>query len=112
MPINKKNTPYCWIPGSAPDSCALGRMTATFKRPREAIAPLQAALRGSLEGGNLYITRADVHERLALAWQAAGNADSAAVHFRGLVRTWQHADSVLVPRRIAAEAALAQLAGH
>jgi predicted Zn-dependent protease len=50
-------------------------------RPREAVAALQPALRGSIDAANLYITRTEIHELLARAWDAAGNADRARAHY-------------------------------
>jgi DNA-binding SARP family transcriptional activator len=80
-----------------------------LKRPKDAIPTLQAAIRGSFEGGNLYVTRTDLQERLAEAWDAAGGRDSAAVHYRQVVQAWEKADSLLIPRRAAAARALTRL---
>ncbi len=80
-----------------------------LKRPKDAIPPLQSAIRGNFEGGNLYLTRPELHERLAEAWQAAGGRDSAAAHYREVVRAWEKADSLLIPRRAAAARALTRL---
>ena len=80
-----------------------------LKRPKDAIPMLQAAIRGSFEGGNLYVTRTELHERLAEAWEAAGRKDSAAVHYREVVRAWEKADSLLIPRRAGAARALTRL---
>jgi DNA-binding SARP family transcriptional activator/Tfp pilus assembly protein PilF len=78
-------------------------------RPREAVATLQAALRGAVDGGNLYITRTELHERLARAWEAAGRADSAGVHYDLVARHWEHPDPDLIGRRDAARANAARL---
>jgi tetratricopeptide (TPR) repeat protein len=81
-------------------------------RPREAIAVVQPALRGSLEASNLYITRTELHELLARAWEALGGAaarDSAAAHWKEVERAWQRADPPFVPRHRNAEARLAAL---
>jgi DNA-binding SARP family transcriptional activator/TolB-like protein len=80
-----------------------------LKRPKDAIPILQAAIRGSFEGGNLYVTRTDLHERLGEAWEAAGGRDSAAAHYRQVVRAWEKADSLLIPRRAGAARALTRL---
>jgi DNA-binding SARP family transcriptional activator/TolB-like protein len=61
-------------------------------RPREAIEPLQAALRAPLEAGGLYLTRTETEERLAVAFERAGKLDSARVHFGWVARAWSHAD--------------------
>jgi hypothetical protein len=80
-----------------------------LKRPKDAIPLLQSAIRGSFEGGNLYLTRSELHERLAVAWEAAGGRDSVAAHYRQVVRAWEKADSLLIPRRAAAARALTRL---
>ncbi|HEY7029024.1 MAG TPA: hypothetical protein VH438_15525 [Gemmatimonadales bacterium] len=80
-----------------------------LRRPKDAIPPLQAAIRGSFEGGNPYVTRTELHQRLAEAWDAAGERDSAAVHYRQVVQAWEKADSLLTPRRAGAARALTRL---
>jgi predicted Zn-dependent protease len=79
------------------------------RRPREAISILQPALRGALDASNLYVSRTEVHERLAQAWEAAGNADSAAVHYAWVTNAWSAADPPLAPRVSVARARLAAL---
>jgi DNA-binding SARP family transcriptional activator/predicted Zn-dependent protease len=61
-------------------------------RPREAIKPLQAALRAPLEAGGLYLTRTEAEERLAQAFARAGQRDSARVHYAWVSRAWRRAD--------------------
>ena len=78
-------------------------------RPREAVATLQAALRGAVDGSNLYITRTELHERLARAWEAGGGRDSAAAHYALVARHWDRADPVLIARRDEARAHAARL---
>lgn len=70
----------------------LGRMLLAERRPREAVAILQPALRGSLEASNYYVTRTELHEALAQAFTMLGKPDSAAAHDRQVVRAWAHAD--------------------
>jgi DNA-binding SARP family transcriptional activator/tetratricopeptide (TPR) repeat protein/TolB-like protein len=65
-------------------------------RPREAVAVLQPALRGSLESSNLYANRTDIHLLLGRAWQAAGQPDSAAVHFHAVATARAHGDPVIL----------------
>mgnify|MGYP001361146338 CR=1 FL=1 len=77
-------------------------------RPTEAIYPLQAALRGGIEGPQLYLTRTELHERLAEAFAATGQPDSAAAHYRIVVSAWKAADPILQPRLAAARAWLAR----
>ncbi|HSJ33195.1 MAG TPA: BTAD domain-containing putative transcriptional regulator, partial [Longimicrobiales bacterium] len=76
----------------------LARALLRLGRSPEAVATLQAALRSSLEGPSLYVTRTELHAALGDAWLAAGGRDSAAVHHREAVRAWSNADSVLGPR--------------
>ncbi len=78
-----------------------GSLTAAG-RATEAIYPLQAALRGGLEGPQLYQSRTELHERLAQAFDLAGQADSAAVHYDVVARCWKEADQQMLPRRDAA----------
>jgi tetratricopeptide (TPR) repeat protein len=55
-------------------------------RAREAVAVLQPALRGTIDGEGTYTTHVEVHGALAHAWRAAGSADSAAAHAAWVVR--------------------------
>ncbi|MFN8652571.1 MAG: hypothetical protein U0133_11745 [Gemmatimonadales bacterium] len=59
---------------------------------RGAIASLQAALLGPQEAGGLYLTRTELEERLAEAFTAARQLDSARVHYRQVVNAWRNAD--------------------
>ncbi len=77
----------------------LGSVLLRLGRPREAVAALQPALRGELDAANLYITRTELHERLAEAFDRAGERDSAAVHYAAVARAWQRADPAFQVRR-------------
>lgn len=70
----------------------LGTLLLSLNRPAEAVAVLQPALRGALDASNLYITRTELHERLAEAWEAAGQSDSARAHWIQVDRAWLRAD--------------------
>jgi tetratricopeptide (TPR) repeat protein len=70
----------------------LGGLLLQLGRPGDAVAIVQPALRGALDASNLYITRTELHELLAKAWEAAGNADSARAHWRAVERAWRGAD--------------------
>ncbi|CAN5680164.1 hypothetical protein BH23GEM3_BH23GEM3_06940 [soil metagenome] len=61
-------------------------------RPAEAVAILRPALRGGLEASNLYVTHTELHEALGRAFAAAGQPDSAAIHYRWVERAWADAD--------------------
>src|SRR5690606_16846502 len=63
----------------------LGRTLLALGRPGEAVAVLEPALRGPLDASNLYITRTDLQERLGRAHEAAGQPDSAAMHYRAVL---------------------------
>ena len=65
----------------------------SLQRPAEAVAILQPALRGALDASNLYITRTELHELLAQAWDAAGRQDSARAHWAWVDRAWARADA-------------------
>jgi DNA-binding SARP family transcriptional activator len=61
-------------------------------RVQEAIPPLQAALRAPLQASGLYLTRTEVEDRLAQAFDATGQRDSAQVHYAWVAQAWGKAD--------------------
>ena len=83
---------FSWNEGYTRVNYALAQALLRLNRPREAIAALQPAFRGSLEAANLYITRTELHELLAQAFDAAGQRDSATVHWRAVETAWRTAD--------------------
>ena len=91
---------------------ALAELYLRRGRPREAVATLQAALRGSVEASGSYVSRTELHERLAGAWEAAGGTDSAAFHWRHAARAWERADVELRPRVERARARVRLLASR
>ena len=80
----------------------LAKARLTLGQPREAIYPLQAALRGDLQSSNLYLNRTEVHALLARVFAAAGMHDSAAVHQRKVDQAWAHAEPDLPALRLRA----------
>jgi predicted Zn-dependent protease len=86
----------------------LGRSLMALGRPADAVAALQPALRGEVDAANLYVTRTDLHELLAQAFAAAGVRDSAAFHYRAVVKAWDRADPAFHGRRAAARDWLAR----
>jgi len=70
----------------------LGKVLLRLNRASEAVPVVRAALHGGIDGSNLYITRTDLHELLAQAFDKLGNRDSAAVHYRAVVRAWEKSD--------------------
>jgi tetratricopeptide (TPR) repeat protein len=61
-------------------------------RPLEAIAVLRPAIRGGVDGSNSYVSRTELHEALAQAFDMAGLEDSATAHYRAVARAWSRAD--------------------
>jgi DNA-binding SARP family transcriptional activator/tetratricopeptide (TPR) repeat protein len=98
-----------WTEGYTRINYELAKSLLALHRAKEAVLPLQAALRGGIDGSNLYVTRTDLHEALAQSFAAAGQPDSAAVHYAAVVRALERADPPLQPRR---EAAAAWLRSH
>ena len=85
----------------------LGKALLRLNRPAEAIPVVRAALHGDIDGGNLYVTRTELHEILAQAWDRTGNRDSTAFHYRAVANAWKNADPRYQARRDAARAWLA-----
>jgi DNA-binding SARP family transcriptional activator/Tfp pilus assembly protein PilF len=83
---------FSWTEGYTRVNYVLAQTLLQLGRPHEAIAALQPAFRGSLEAANLYITRTELHELLAQAFDAAGQRDSAIVHWRAVESAWRNAD--------------------
>lgn len=86
----------------------LARAQLRLGRPAEAVNTLQSSLRGEIDASNLYITRTDLHELLAEAFDRAGQRDSAAAHHQAVVNAWRRADARYQPRRDRSVAWLAQ----
>jgi serine/threonine protein kinase/predicted Zn-dependent protease len=87
----------------------LARALLHVRRPQQAVAVLQPAARGTIEGSNLYVTSTELHELLAQAWDAAGTRDSALVHYRAVLHAWRSADPVLRDRVASVRARVAAL---
>jgi Flp pilus assembly protein TadD len=85
----------------------LGRALLRLDRPAEAVPVVRAALGGGIDGSNLYVTRTELHELLAQAFERLGQADSARVHYGAVVRNWSRADLAYQPRLELARTALA-----
>jgi tetratricopeptide (TPR) repeat protein len=76
----------------------LGRVLVRMGRPDEAVPVVRAALHGELDGSSLYVSRTELHELLAQAFDAMGARDSAAAHYRAVASAWSHADPVFRAR--------------
>ena len=97
-----------WTFGYTRANFELARSLLVLGRASEAIPPLQAALRGGWDGSNLYVTRTELHELLAQAFDAAGRRDSAAAHYATVERAWRRADPPFAARYRAASDYLAR----
>jgi DNA-binding SARP family transcriptional activator/TolB-like protein len=64
----------------------------------DATAVLNAALRGSLEAANLYVTHSEIRLLLAEAYARAGQRDRATEELGWVERAWANADPVVRPR--------------
>jgi DNA-binding SARP family transcriptional activator/Tfp pilus assembly protein PilF len=84
----------------------LGGVYLRLGRPRDAVAILRPAIRGGTLGSNLYVTRTELQARLAQAFDAAGQADSALYYYREVLRIWERADRQFWPLRDSIEAAV------
>ena len=82
----------------------MARSLMALGRADEAIAILRPALRGGVDGSNTYVTHTELHEALALAFERAGQADSAAAHYRAVEAAWRHADPGFADRYARAKA--------
>jgi DNA-binding SARP family transcriptional activator len=76
----------------------MARSLLELHRPAEAIAVLRPAIRGGVDGSNTYTSRTELHEALALAFEQAGQADSARAHWRAVESAWRRADPELRDR--------------
>ena len=64
-----------------------------------AIGPLRSAVRVITDGSALYITRPELQVRLAEAFDSTGQADSALIYYRRVLKAWERADQQFWPRR-------------
>ncbi|MFN8652109.1 MAG: BTAD domain-containing putative transcriptional regulator [Gemmatimonadales bacterium] len=87
----------------------LGAALLRLKHPAEAVAAVQPVPRGLFDGTALYLTHTEAHELLGRAWEAAGNRDSAAYHYRLVAKVWENADPRFTPRRLDAAGRAMQL---
>jgi len=77
---------------------ALARSLLELARPAEAVAVLQPAIRGGVDGSNTYTSRTELHEALARAFELAGQRDSAVAHWRAVEQAWRGADPEFAER--------------
>ena len=89
---------YSLTNGYTRTNLELSRVLLRDGRPREAVEVLQPALRGSIEGSNLYVIRTELHEALARAWDAVGARDSAIAHYDLVAQRWSAGDPAFKAR--------------
>ena len=82
---------------------ALAQSLLALRRPAEAIAVLRPAIRGGVDGSNTYMSRTELHEAMAQAFEQAGQPDSASVHWRAVESAWRHADPQFAERYLRAK---------
>jgi tetratricopeptide (TPR) repeat protein len=70
----------------------MARSLLALDRAAEAIAILRPAIHGGVDGSNTYVSRTELHEAMALAFEQARQADSARFHWRAVESAWRHAD--------------------
>ena len=92
----------------------LSRALLRLRRPAKAVQSLQPALRGYVDNANLYVSRSELHELLARAWDAqflasptSSARDSASAHYTAVIRAWRDGDP---PFRARADSATARIA--
>jgi tetratricopeptide (TPR) repeat protein len=81
----------------------MGKALIRLGRYAEAVAILEAPLRGSLEAANLYATHSEIRLVLAEAYARAGQRDRATQELAWVQRAWQRADPLLRPQLAAVE---------
>jgi DNA-binding SARP family transcriptional activator/tetratricopeptide (TPR) repeat protein len=87
-----KRSLYSLSDGYTRTNLMLARSLLVLQRPAEAIAVLRPAIHGGVDGSNSYVSRTELHEALAEAFEQAGQRDSAVVHWRAVESAWRRAD--------------------
>ncbi len=102
----------------------LGRALLRRGRPAETIAVVTPALRTGVEATSYYVTRVELHELVAQAWDSLGSGsgvalpapitraaaiDSAAAYYRRVARAWKSGDPAFAARAERAETRLRAL---
>jgi hypothetical protein len=83
---------YSVTDGYTRTNLMMARSLLALNRPAEAIAILRPAIHGGVDGSNTYVSRTELHEAMALAFEQAGQADSARFHWRAVESAWRRAD--------------------
>jgi predicted Zn-dependent protease len=94
---------YSLTDGYTRTNLMMARSLIALHRPAEAIAVLQPAIRGGVDGSNTYVSRTELHEALAEAFEQAGRQDSATAHWRAVESAWRRADPQFQERYLTAK---------
>ena len=89
----------------------IARSLLRLGRAREAATMLSRLIRARFMSITSVSTHTELHELSAQAWDAAGEPDSALVHYRAVAQSWRRADPFLRDRFETARARLAALQG-
>ena len=105
------NSLFSLTDGYTRTNLMLARSLLSLHRPTEAIAMLQSAIRGGVDGSNAYVSRTELHEALALAFEQAGQRDSARTHWQAVLSGWKAADPQFRDRYLLARKAVGGQSG-
>jgi len=95
---------YSMTDGYTRTNLMLARSLLALHRGPEAIAVLRPAIHGGVDGSNTYVSRTELHEAMAEAFEQAGQPDSARVHWRAVESAWRRADPQFRERYLRAKA--------
>ena len=76
----------------------LARTLVALQRPADAVAILRSALHGPLDASNMYVSRTELQEALAHAFDAAGVKDSARSYYARVGQAWRAGDPPFAAR--------------
>ncbi|MGH7647082.1 MAG: hypothetical protein ACREND_03115, partial [Gemmatimonadaceae bacterium] len=76
----------------------LGKTLVAEHRPRDAVPILEAPLHGTVESSDYYLTTTQLHAMIGLAFDRAGQPDSAIAHYEWALTAWRAADPSLRPQ--------------
>jgi hypothetical protein len=94
---------YSLTDGYTRTNLMMGRSLLALQRGSEAISLLRAAIHGGVDGSNSYMSRTELHEALAQAFEQAGQQDSAVAHWRAVESAWRRADPQFKDRYLTAK---------
>lgn len=86
------------IDGYSRINLELGKTLMAENRPRDAIPILEAPLHGTVESSNYYLPYTQLRAMVGLAFDRAGQPDSAIAYYRQVLTAWRAADPELRPQ--------------